>query len=86
MSISLDFLGEQVKAVQALVRAIQRDLAMLRAQQSELPSVAQFQAGLTEMDARFTELHAGIAKTLDTNTEALARIEQLLADINSRVP
>lgn len=79
MTISLDLLGEQVKSLQADVRAIKRDLAMLRAQQSELPTVAQFQSGLTAIDERITEL-------LEQNTQALARIEQMLADINSRVP
>lgn len=79
MTISLDLLGEQVKSLQADARAIKRDLAMLRAQQGELPTVAQFQSGLSSIDERITEL-------LEQNTQALARIEQMLADINRRVP
>jgi hypothetical protein len=52
----LTLLGVQVKAMQSDLRAIKRDMAMLRAQQSELPSIAQFQAGLSAIDARMTEL------------------------------
>ena len=55
-NVDLNFLGQQVKEVQTELRAIKRDMAMLRAQQSELPTLAQFQAGLTAIDARVTEL------------------------------
>jgi len=55
-NVELKLLGHQVKGIQTDLRAIKRDMAMLRAQQSELPTVAQFQAGLTALDARVTEL------------------------------
>lgn len=54
--VELKLLGQQLKEIQVDLRAIKRDMAMLHAQQRELPTVAQFQAGLTALDARVTEL------------------------------
>jgi hypothetical protein len=65
-TLDLSLVLRRVGEAQTDIRAIKRDLAMLRAQQSELPTVAQFQAGLTDIDARMTDLHneimAAIAK------------------------
>jgi hypothetical protein len=68
-TVSLELLGRHVTALQADMRALKRDMAMLRAQTAELPTVAQFMAGLADLDARVTELHA------ETNAEIRALAE-----------
>lgn len=76
MSISLEFLGEQVKALQTDLRSIKRDLAMLRAQQGELPTLAQFQSGLDSIDGRITETHL----------ETMAAIQALTEQVKAKLP
>lgn len=56
-NIDLSLILRRVQEAQIDIRALKRETAMLRAQQSELPTIAQFQAGLTDLDARITELH-----------------------------
>jgi prefoldin subunit 5 len=76
VSISLEFLGEQVKALQTDLRSIKRDLAMLRAQQGELPTLAQFQSGLDSIDGRITETHL----------ETMAAIQALTEQVKAKLP
>jgi hypothetical protein len=57
MSDTRDAFGPLLAKVQAEMRSMKRDVAMLRAQVAELPTVAQFQAGLDAIDARITETH-----------------------------
>jgi hypothetical protein len=64
-TVDLRFLGTQV-------RALQRQLAILQAGQAQLPTLDQFQAGLSAIDAQFVELGNIIAEKV---TEALS--EQL---------
>lgn len=76
MSETRDAYGLLLQALQSDVRAIKRDMAMLRAQQGELPTVAQFQAGLQSLDDRVTELH----------TDMMAAIAALTALVREKLP
>jgi len=69
MTASLEYLGKQVKNLQLIARSIQRDMAMLRAQQAELPTVAQFLAGLTSMDEHAIDLHLETLAAIQALTE-----------------
>lgn len=72
----ITLLGKNVQTLQVDMRAIKRELAMLRAQQSELPTVAQFQAGLDALDARISE----------AQQETMAAIRELTALVQSKLP
>ena len=74
--LDLTLLMEGVKTLQSDVRAIKRDMAMLRAQNSELPSTAQFQAGLQSLDDRTTELH----------NVTMAALAELTALVREKLP
>jgi len=71
-TVSLELLGRQMQQMQADMRALKRDMAMLRAQQSELPTLAQFQAGLSAIDERVTELMNGVIAS-NERIEAMLR-------------
>jgi hypothetical protein len=87
MTISLEFLGEQVKALQTDLRSIKRDLAMLRAQQGELPTLAQFQSGLDAIDERMTELVGPIVTQFtETHLETMAAIQALTELVKAKLP
>lgn len=58
--VSLELLRGEMQQMQAEIRALKRDITMLRAQTATLPTMAQFQAGLTAIDQRITELHAEV--------------------------
>jgi hypothetical protein len=74
MSETRDAFGPLLQKLQADVRSIKRDLAMLRSQQSELPTMTQFETGLDAIDQRMTELVDGLGKSQN-------RIEVMLTDI-----
>jgi len=74
--LDLTLLMEGVKTLRSDVRAIKRDMAMLRAQNGELPSTAEFQAGLQAIDDRITELH----------NETVAAVAELTALVRSKLP
>jgi len=77
-TVSLELLGRQMQQMQADMRSLKRDMAMLRAQQSELPTLAQFQAGLTAIDERVTELVNGISASNERMEATLANIRAML--------
>jgi hypothetical protein len=54
-TVDLRFLGTQV-------RSLQRQLAILQAGQTQLPTLDQFQAGLTAIDGQFVALADMIAE------------------------
>jgi len=70
--IDLTLLGTQV-------RSLQRQMAMLQAGQAQLPTLDQFQAGLSEIDKQFGELGDMIAK------KVLQAIGGHLSDIAQRL-
>lgn len=74
MSVSLDLLGSRVLALQSDIRSVRRELAMLRAQQGELPTAAQFQAGLDAVDQRITELHQELLDAIGELTALVASL------------
>jgi hypothetical protein len=61
-TVDLTLVLHRLAEAQLDIRAIKRDLAMLRAQQAEFPTLAQFQAGLSAFDAQFVELGNIIAQ------------------------
>ncbi len=65
-TMSLGLLGEQMHTMQADVRALQRQMAMLQAGLAEMPTRDQFQAGLGAIDKQFVELGTAIAETVTT--------------------
>ena len=75
MSETRDAFGPLLAQLQAEMRSVKRDLAMIQAQQSELPTLVQFQSGLTSLDARMTELHQETQRDIAAVT---AMVQQLL--------
>jgi len=61
------------------VRALQRQLAMLQAGQAHLPTLDQFQAGLTAIDSQFAELGDTIAE------KVTAALGEHLSEIAARL-
>ena len=61
------------------VRALQRQLAMLQAGQAQLPTLDQFQAGLTAIDSQFAELGDAIAE------KVTAALGEHLSEIATRL-
>ena len=64
--ITLDFLGEQMKRMQADLRGVKADVAQLRAEQLRLEAdqaaiQAEMAAGFAAMDARFDQAHQTMA-------------------------
>lgn len=80
MSDARDAFGPLLERVQAQMRSMRRDVSMLRAQVGEIPTVAQFQAGLDEIDARITETHTETMAAVDTR---LAGIEEGVNSISA---
>jgi hypothetical protein len=74
-AIDLRFLGSQV-------RALQRQLAILQAGQAQLPTLDQFQAGLSAIDGQFAELGDIIAEKV---TAALSDQLGVLAVLAARL-
>jgi hypothetical protein len=85
-TVDLRALGILLHQVQGEVRGMRREMAMLRAQQGDLPTTSQFQAGLTEIDKQFVELGDSIAEKITSAIgERLGRIEEQLAAIAARL-
>lgn len=61
------------------VRALQRQMAMLQAGQAQLPTLDQFQAGLTAIDSQFAELGDTIAE------KVTAALGEHLSEIATRL-
>jgi hypothetical protein len=70
-NVRLELLGKQMLEMQVEMRALKRQMEMLHAHQSELPTLAQFQAGLTDLDRRVTELHAETGTAIRDLTAAV---------------
>ena len=78
--IDLTLLGTQV-------RALQRQMAMLQAGQAQLPTLDQFQAGLSEIDRQFGELAEVIAaKVTLAIGEHLSAVGDRLSAIEAKLP
>jgi len=80
-NVRLELLGKQMQQVQVELRSVKRQMDLLRAQQSELPTVAQFQAGLDAIDARVTELFGELQTPLAELQASQVRVETMLTDI-----
>jgi len=77
--IDLTLLGTQV-------RALQRQLAILQAGQQQLPTLDQFQAGLSAIDAQFAELGDVIAAKVTAAIGGhLTALAAKLAAIEARI-
>lgn len=79
-NVDIALLGTQV-------RALQRQVSMLQAGQAQLPTLDQFQAGLSEIDRQFGELGDMIAKKVLSAIGAhLSDIAQRLSSIERKLP
>ena len=76
-SVSLELLGRQMQQMQADIRALKRQMDILQAAQAHLPTLDQFQAGLTAIDARVTELATAVIASNE-------RIEAMLTTMLER--
>lgn len=56
-TVDLTLLTQRVKELLNDIRAVRREMLMLRAQQNELPTSAQFSPRLAALDERVTKLH-----------------------------
>jgi type IV secretory pathway VirB6-like protein len=75
-----------VRFLVSQVRALQRQLAILQAGQQQLPTLDQFQAGLSVIDGQFAELGTMIAtKVMAAIGEYLTAIEQRLGAIEAKL-
>jgi hypothetical protein len=78
--VDLTLLGTQV-------RALQRQVAILQAGQQQLPTLDQFQAGLSAIDAQFAELGDVIAaKVTAAIGDHLTAMASRLAAIEAKLP
>jgi hypothetical protein len=80
-NVRLELLGKQMQQLQVEVRSIKRQMAILQASQSHLPTLDQFQAGLDAIDARITELMGEMQTPLADLQASQARMEVMLTDI-----
>lgn len=71
-TVDIRFLGSQV-------RSVQRQLAILQAGQAQLPTLDQFQAGLSAIDTQIVALADMIAERVT------AAIGEHLTDIGNRI-
>lgn len=79
-NVDVTLLGTQV-------RALQRQVAMLQAGQAQLPTLDQFQAGLSEIDRQFHQLANTIAATVTAAIgDHLSAISARLAAIEAKLP
>lgn len=55
-SVNFGWVTASIKKLQADIRALRREIDMVREAQKDLPTVREFQSGLTSLDTRVTEL------------------------------
>jgi hypothetical protein len=69
-SLNFGWVTASIKKLQADMRALRRDIDMVREAQKDLPTVREFQSGLTSLDARVTELADEVVVRLASTFEA----------------
>jgi hypothetical protein len=69
-SVNFGWVTASIKKLQADLRALRRDIDMVREAQKDLPTVRELQSGLTSLDARVTELADDIVVRLVDQFEA----------------